>query len=211
MSLTFRMAAMKLALACALLICGGTMLTAPARAIDNVMPQPVTDYMPPVTDDTLPRAAAPDTEMPAAPPEAPTPQAEMVPPADNTVPPTACDNCSPPKRYDSQEVIKKIREIDRSRTINTTEMALDYAPRREASPGYRVRSDVTLVNFVVHRYRVIYAPELVSAAEAGEFRPLHSAGGYRPAHRLHRVHRVACRHGKYNSYDGCRPTLRVRG
>ncbi len=179
----------------ALLIVSGTMLAAPALATDAAIPQPVTDYMPPaavytpppVTDDTLPAAAAPDTELPA-------PAGEAV----ASSPPPVCGNCPTPKRYDSQEVIRKIREIDRSRTINTTEMSPDYAPRRESDPGYRVRSDVTLVNFVVHRYRVIYAPELAPAPE-GEYRP------------LHRTHRVACRYGKRDRYGSCRPLVRVRG
>lgn len=208
----------------ALMILGGVMAYAPAYAIDNAMPEPempppVTDYAPPpVTDETLPRAAAPDTEMPPAPAEAPAApsnlpvpaRTEMVPPADYAAaPPTVCNNCPPPRRYDSQEVIKRIREIDRSRTINTTEMAPDYAPP-QPTPGYRVRSDVTLVNFVVHRYRVIYAPELVPASEANLYRPVYSGDEYRPKYRPHRAH-VACRYGKRGRYGSCRPLLRVRG
>ena len=182
-------------LAWVLLIVGGTLVAAPARATDAVMPQPVTDYMPPpVTDETLPTAPAADTELPSA--------NDVASPLQAVAPPPGCDNCPPAKRYDSVEVIKKIREIDRSRTVNTTEMAPDYAPRREAHSGYRVRSDVTLVNFVVHRYRVIEAPAMVPASEAGEYRPV-----YRP----HRAHRVACKHGKRDRYGSCRPALRVRG
>ena len=77
-------------------------------------------------------------------------------------------------------------------------MAPDYAPRHESGAGYRVRSDVTLVNFVVHRYRVIFAPELAPASEVG----------HRP---IYRSHRPVCRYGKRNRYDSCRPLLRVRG
>lgn len=181
-------------LAWALLIVGGTLVAAPALATDAVMPQPVTDYMPqPVTDETLPTAPAADTELPPANDVSSPPQA--------VAPPPACDNCLP-KRYDSVEVIKKIREIDRSRSVNNTEMAPDYAPPRETHPSYRVRSDLTLVNFVVHRYRVIEAPAMVPASDAGEYRPV-----YRP----HRAHRVACKYGKRGRYDSCRPALRVRG
>lgn len=179
----------------ALVIAGGTMLGVPALAMDPVMPQPVTDYLPPatdeapppVTDDTPPTAGTPDTELP-------TPAADAV----ASPPPPVCGNCPTPNRYDSQEVIRKIREIDRSRTINTTEMVPDYAPRHDTPRGYRLRSDVTLVNFVVHRYRVIFAPELAPPSD-GEYRP------------LHRAHRVACKYGKRDRYGSCRPLLRVHG
>jgi len=166
-----------------------------------VIPQPVTDCMPPVTDYTPPPPATDDTPPASAEvlPSAPAADTEL-PAPEKTASPPACDNCPPPRRYDSQEVIKKIREIDRSRTINTTEMAPDYAPHRESGARYRVRSDVTLVNFVVHRYRVIFAPELVPASDV-EHRPVYS----------HRPHRVSCKYGKRNRYDSCRPMLRVRG
>jgi hypothetical protein len=193
------MAAMK-ALAFALLVAGGTIAAIPALATDNVMPQPVTDYMPPVTDEAPPPAsdeapppAAAETRSSAAMPDT------ELPPYEKTASPPVCDNCPPPRRYDSQEIIKKIREIDRSRTINTTEMAPDYAPRREPGAGYRMRSDVTLVNFVVHRYRVIFAPELVPASEV-EHRALYP----------HRPHRAACKYGRRDRNGSCRP-LRVHG
>ena len=219
--------------ALALLILGGVTLAAPALAADDASPPgppaaapapsmpPATEYMPPVTDEKLPVVPAPDAELPTVPPPETTtaqPELPVLPspdaPAGKNAASSDCSDCSPPKVYDSQEVIKKIRKIDRSRTINTTEMAPDYAPRPDHSPAYRVRSDVTLVNFVVHRYRVIYAPELVTASEAGGYggyRPLRSESGYRPVYWPHRPHRVACRSGTYNRYDGCRPLLRVRG
>jgi hypothetical protein len=102
--------------------------------------------------------------------------------ADTAIP--DCYKCDAPKRYDSQEVVKTSRDIDHSRVIDSASY--------EGKPA-RVRSDVTLVNFIVHRYRVIEATELSPASEA-----------------LPRPRR-SCRHGRHGGrYDGCGP-LRVRG
>jgi hypothetical protein len=169
---------MKHALACALLIFVSA-VAAPASATDAVMPLPVTDGLPP--------PPPPDTELPAPAADHP------APPAEQAAPPASCENCPAPRRYDSQEVIKKIQEIDRSRTVNTVEMAPSAAPKRVNS-GIRVRSDVTLVNFVVHHYRVIESPGLVPASEV-VYRPRRAAN---------------CRYGR-NRHGACRHhVLRVR-
>jgi hypothetical protein len=109
-----------------------------------------------------------------------------------------CDNCPPPRKYDSREVIKTRHDLHHTiKTINSYEMA---EPKRVERGGIRVRSDVTLVNFVVHRYRVIEAPALVDASEVRE--------SYPPV--VHRPKRL-CRHGRHGSrYGACRP-LHVRG
>ena len=105
-----------------------------------------------------------------------------------------CEGCPPPNKYDSQETVKTQTENRRTiDTINTYEMA----PKKPAiHSGIRVRADVTLVNFVVHKYRVIYAGELVEASDV-------AAPHYR-APRYHAPRR--CKYGRY----GCGP-LRVRG
>ena len=101
-----------------------------------------------------------------------------------------CEGCPPPNKYDSQEVVKTQTENRRTiDTINTYEMAPKKPVNHQS--GIRVRSDVTLVNFVVHKYRVIYAGELVEASDV-------AAPRYRAPRR--------CKHGRY----GCGP-LRVRG
>lgn len=198
-------------LAAALLILGSSaMMGAPARAIDAVMPPPVTDVIPPEVSDggnALPSSAARDTDLQPSAPDAPAVAAPPVA-AEAAAPAqaSACIDCSSAKRYDSLEVIRKIQEIDRSRRINTTEIAPPAPPLPPAErPSYRIRSDVTLVNFVVHRYRLIEGPELVSASE-GDNRPV-----YRPEHRAYRPHHTACKYGSHSRYNGCRPRLRVRG
>jgi hypothetical protein len=98
------------------------------------------------------------------------------------MPAPTCYDCDAPKNYDIQEVVKTRRDIDHSRVIDTATY--------ERKPAY-IRPNVTLVNFVVHHYRVIEAPELGPAPEA-------------TPHRRH----GSCRHGHYNRY-GCGP-LRVR-
>jgi hypothetical protein len=122
----------------------------------------------------------------------------------NAAPPksaaTDCVNCPPPRKYDSREVIKTRRDLERViQTINTTSMAPEKPAESPAksSPRIYVRPDVTLVNFVVHRYRVIYAPALVSASEVQDY----------PAPSVYRPARI-CKHGRYGS---CRPLLRARG
>jgi hypothetical protein len=172
------------------------------------MPQPVTDYGPGPA-----AASVPDNDLSAPTPAAEVAPAPYAPPVHEAapLPARAAEQVAPPaaKRYDSQEVIKKIREYDRSRSIGTTEVVPSYAPPREAyAPSRRashrpyIRPDVTLVNFVVQRYRVIQAPELLPAAETG---------GYRPIYWSERPHRTACSYGRYGRTDSCRPLLRVRG
>jgi hypothetical protein len=156
-------------------------IAAPAAMAQGLAPNSVAPVAPPEPE------AVPDVPgQPAAAPEAP---------EDNS---SRCDNCPPPRKYDSQEVVKTRRDNNYNiKTINTYEMAQPKPAKEEG--GIRVRSDVTLVNFVVHRYRVIYAPALVDASEAGE--------SYAPA--VHHPRRI-CRSGRYNRYGSCRP-LRVRG
>lgn len=178
---------------------GCVMLAAPALAADGLMPAPVTDVMPPpVTDEPLPPAPAAGADLPQV--------NEIAAQPAPVVAPAPCVECGTAPRYDSIEVIKKIREIDRSRRGRSAEIA-DEAPRHDARPAfqarpaYRVRSDVTLVNFVVHRYRVISVPELTPASEVG----------YRPLYGTHRSHRVACKYGRYERRGSCRPTVHARG
>jgi len=190
---------MKQALASALLIFGSTMVAAPASAADKLQPPPMVDEMPPPVTDYGPTSeTATDTAAPAVAPETETPPSAPSPVADKVAAPPPCTDCATSRRYDSEQIIKKIRQIDRSRTINTTEIAPE-APR-PPSPRYRIREDVTLVNFVTHHYRVIYSPGLVPAVEVGGDRP-----------RLYDRSRVACRYGEYRRHGSCRPVLRVGG
>src|SRR5688572_18535644 len=94
---------------------------APALAAPDDLPA----YPPvvPLLEAASPAAAQDAPAMPYAPP------VELAPePA--AVPPVACENCAPPRIYDSHEVIKRIREVDHSRVINTTTVVpvYRYAP-----------------------------------------------------------------------------------
>lgn len=60
-----------------------------------------------------------------------------------------CPGCEPAKHYDTQEVIKTVREVDRSRVVNTTSVVV--------RPVY-IRPVRTVVNFVVHHYKVVSRP-----------------------------------------------------
>jgi hypothetical protein len=147
--------------------------------------------------DSLTPPPAPDNSLPTPPDNPPSDVPDNPPDAKDDAA-SRCDNCPPPRKYDSQEVVRTRREQRHTiKTVNTYEMAKP-APAKEEG-GIRVRSDVTLVNFVVHRYRVIYAPELVEASEVAE----------RPAPAIYRPHRI-CKYGHYH-HGHCGPALRVRG
>jgi hypothetical protein len=124
-----------------------------------------------------------------------------------------CVNC-PPRKYDEQTVIKKVREIDHSRVINTVTVVPVRRRVREINRlvvhenetrhvgtvqhnhtiiekeiHYVRRIPIeTTVNFVTHRYRVVEWPNSILV----------------PATRRVRT----CSHGR--PYGSCGP-LRVRG
>ncbi len=158
------------AAAVVVVLIAGALLALPARAVEGLAPG----------------SLAPESAV-DAPPAEPPPQ-EMQ---------SRCDNCPPPRQYDSQETVRTRQDVHHTiKTVNTYEMAQPKA----GQGGIRIRSDVTLVNFVVHHYRVIEAPALVEASEVQESAP---AVSYRPKH--------LCRSGRYGRHAGCRPLLRVRG
>ena len=130
-----------------------------------------------------------------------------------------CADCAPRRKYDSQEVVKKVRNIDQSRVINTTTVVpvrtrVDETNRLvirqnethmtgvvrhnhtivEKEVRYVRRIPVrTTVEFVTHDYRVVERPDTVTVPVT--YRP---NGCYRPGR-------------AYVGYGSCRPALRVRG
>lgn len=70
--------------------------------------------------------------------------------------PHKCRTCPPPKKYDSTEVVRESKTVDHSKVINTYEVV----HRRQASRPRLVyaRPSVTVVNNVVHNYRITYGP-----------------------------------------------------
>jgi len=129
-----------------------------------------------------------------------------------------CSDCQPRRHYDDQKVIKKVRNVDHSRTINTVTVV--PAGRRvreinrlviqnnetrhvgvvqhnhiivEKEIRYVRRVPVTTaVNFVTHNYRVMERPAAVSI-------PVVPRRNYE------------CGLGLGRYQGSCRPTLRVRG
>jgi hypothetical protein len=158
---------------------------APAFAAPDDLPA-YPPVVPPI-EVTPPAADAPPAQY-----AAPAPSADAVPdPA--AAPPVACENCAPPRIYDSHEVIKKIREVDHSRVINTTTVVPVYrhAPEPQQPERRLVRvPSVTVVHFVTHQYKVIEGP-VTTYAEVPVVR-----------------RRAKDCHGRYGS---CRRVLRVGG
>jgi hypothetical protein len=128
-----------------------------------------------------------------------------------------CPNCPGPRNYDSREVVKKVRNVDRSRIINTVTVV--PARRRvketnhlivhqnetretgvvqhnhliiEKETRYVRRVPIeTTVNFVTRKYRVVEQPDTITV-------PVEP--------------RRSCGRGRYGPrHAACRPYLRVRG
>jgi hypothetical protein len=111
-----------------------------------------------------------------------------------------CYDCDRPrKNYDSIEVVKTRRDVDRSRVIRTKTVIPTYRYRR-ARPVVRVPV-VTVVQYVVHQYRVVDTPTTYSY--------------YYPASYPSRVHRrvkvMDCRYGYRGDHSAaCRRPIRAR-
>jgi hypothetical protein len=129
-----------------------------------------------------------------------------------------CADCQPRRRYDDQEVVKKVHNVDRSRVINTVTV-VPASPRVREINRLVIRKNeirnvgvvqhnhiivekdiryvqrvpvTTTVNFVTQNYRVVERPATVSISVAPP-----------------RNYECAVGLGRYPGY--CRPALRVRG
>jgi hypothetical protein len=129
-----------------------------------------------------------------------------------------CSDCQPRRHYDDQKVVKKVRNVDHSRTINTVTVV--PAGRRVRETNHLVIQNnetrhvgvvqhnhvivekeiryvrrvptTTAVNFVTHNYRVMERPAAVSIPVAPR-----------------RNYECGLGLGRYQG--SCRPRLRVRG
>ena len=132
---------------------------------------------------------------------------------------TDCADCPPPRRYDSQEVVKKVRNIDHSRVINTRTVVPARTRVRETNHlvirknetrhvgvirhnrivvekeiRYVRRVPVeTRVELITHKYRVVDRPDSVTV-------PV----------RPRVISKCSNRGGLLGTYGYCSP-LRVRG
>ena len=129
-----------------------------------------------------------------------------------------CSDCQPRRHYDDQQVVKKVRNVDHSRTINTVTVV--PAGRRVRETNHLVIQNnetrhvgvvrhnhiivekeiryvrrvpvTTTVNFVTHNYRIMERPAAVSI-------PVVPRRNYE------------CGVGLGRYQGSCGPTLRVRG
>lgn len=149
----------------------------------EMSPPPAADAPPaPVADPAPPADAPPAPVVDAVPAVAPAPAA---------APQIACENCPNPRIYDSQEVIKRIQEIDHSKVINTTEIVpiIRYAPEPPPQPERRLVRvpSVTVVHFVTHQYKVIEGPIATYAEVPVVRRRAKDCGRYGSCRRVLRV------------------------
>jgi hypothetical protein len=131
--------------------------------------------------------------------------------------PVECADCAPRRKYDSREVVRKVRDVDHSRVINTRTVVPVRSRIKETNHlvvhdnvvrntgvvqhnriivekeiRYVRRIPVrTTVEFITHDYRVVERPDSVTV----------------PAYVTPRVR--DCR--GYGRYGSCRSLLRVRG
>ena len=139
---------------------------------------------------------------------------------DVRVPGDECINCPPPRKYDSEEVVKTSRDIDRSRVINTTTVVPVRRPVKEINRLVIHKNTIrnvgvirhnhtiiekevryvrripieTVVEFVTQKYRVVEKPANYIAVPVGQ-RPVRD-----------------CIRSKRSYRSGsCGPALRVRG
>jgi hypothetical protein len=106
-----------------------------------------------------------------------------------------CVDCrAPRKHYDTQEVVKTYRNVDRSRVINTKSYVYKRPRAVYAPPVVRVPV-VKVIEVVVQRYHVVEVPNYT-------YQPVVYRPAYRPV-----VHHPA----KYCYGYGCSYRLRVRG
>jgi hypothetical protein len=146
-----------------------------------------------------------------------TPAAAQYAPA---APAKKCYDCPAPKVYDSQEIVRTTRDVDRSRVINTqSEVEVSRRVKEtnhliireneirnvgvvqrnhtvyERVPRYVIRvPKVTVVSYVTQRYHVVDMPATMTVPVS-----------IRPASRCSRG-------GRYSRYDdSCRRVLRFRG
>jgi hypothetical protein len=127
-----------------------------------------------------------------------------------------CFDCQPRRHYDDQKVVKKVRNIDHSRVINTVTVVPAEPRVRETrrlviqkneirhvgvvqhnhiivekEVRYVRRTPPTTVNFVTHNYRVVERPAMVSVQVVPS-----------------RTYECGVGLGRYQG--SCGPTLRVR-
>jgi len=84
----------------------------------------------------------------------------------SAVPQYRCAKCAPVKKYDSQQLIRKVKTVDRSRVINTYSVVYKKVHRHAPIVPQRVYATpapVVVVNIVTQKYRITHGPHPDSA------------------------------------------------
>ncbi|MEA2978671.1 MAG: hypothetical protein QOF09_494 [Alphaproteobacteria bacterium] len=131
-----------------------------------------------------------------------------------------CADCPPPRKYDSQEVVKKVRNIDHSRVINTRTVVPVRTRVRETNHLVTRKNETrhvgvirhnriivekeiryvrrvpveTRVEFITHKYRAVERPDSVTVPVGPRT-----------------IGKCSNRGGLLGTYGYCGPALRVRG
>ena len=133
--------------------------------------------------------------------------------------PSECADCAPRRKYDSQEVIKKVRNVDHSRVINTR-IVVPARTRYKESNHLVIHKNETRHTGVVQHNRVIVEKEIryvrrIPVQTRVEFITHDYRAVERPDSITVPVRRVigrcSDRGGLLGTYGNCGPTLRVRG
>jgi hypothetical protein len=127
---------------------------------------------------------------PSAPVSQRAPIVERAPVAERPVevPVRECADCPPPRHYDSTEVVKNSRDVDKSRVINT-ESVVEVPPRtREINKLVIQENEPRNVGVVQHNHRII-EKEIRYVRRAPVYRPpvQHYVPHYRPVQQVQTV------------------------
>jgi hypothetical protein len=95
------------------------------------------------------RAPAPDAGAPAPAEYAPKPERS------SGAPEQECANCPPPRRYDSTETVKKTRDVDQSRVINTESVVVVPPRVKEHNKLVIHENETRNVGTVQHNHTII--------------------------------------------------------
>jgi hypothetical protein len=130
-----------------------------------------------------------------------------------------CGDCAPRRKYDSQEVVKKVRNVDHSRVINTRTVVPVRTRVKETNHLVIHKNEIRNVGVVQHN-RIVVEKEIRYVQRI----PVHTTvefvtRNYRVVERPDSVsipvtpyRQKSCHRGRSYGGDGsCRSVLRVRG
>jgi hypothetical protein len=139
---------------------------------------------------------------------------------DFRLPGDECANCPPPRKYDSEQVVKTSRDIDRSRVINTTTVVPVRRSVKETNRLVVHQNTIRNVGVIRHNHTIIEKEvryvhrvpiDTVVEVITQKYRVVEKPANYIAVPAGRRPVRDCARSRRYDRGSSCGPTLRVRG